>query len=826
MATYYRWRKSALKEVLSLSNTYNSNAFFGVGEIPPITVYFSSSYTIKTGIITLTNPSSEALQTSQGWSTGNYYFMFGASSASSVYKGSNAAINPYNVEPYPNRWRVHSGTVYRYTTKTESGEVVGYVYSTSPNAYPNSGVAGSYYYDQRTTITSPTAPTGLTYPNPITTPKVAVSWDAATSNVPSYSIHQYELSYSADGGKTWPWTSMSAQTSTTTLVPAGATTLQIRIRAQDTNGAWSDYTTGENVTILLAPTITVPSLAMQGQDITVNWTAVDTATSYTLQRKSDTDDDWVEMYSGSNLTFTETVGTWTTVKYQVQAVFSSGAGAWATSANIPVVSASALVISGQDGDLGTLTKDVPYTVSSDTGNPITLTRTVNGVLVASLTVENGFAYNIPVMDLPTGTGTIVISATVQASGGPVSASRTWTYTKAAFSFPGTGSTAQLQKEGKNVFPATLAECVRAGKLWGGSLDKALEMLGNAVTYTATAQPKYSEVSIDLSSLQEGDIVPIPRNGVMVPHYVGKINYEEALNGSGRTLLVPATPYPYADAWDAGNVNAYAFSDIDTWMNSTYKEMFPKEIQDAMGTTKFYYTPGNGNTDVTTLSRSVFLLSVSEFGANSYGSGPIPNIEGSVLPIASKIRIAYLDGQKVWQWTRTPANSNSISAFWLEAQTGKYSSGGQGVKTNGGYGLHSFTLPSTFSATYFVDGVGNIYAEQEYTTAGDFADLWGNTIPVPKIETGSYVGTGTYGSSTPNTLTFSFEPKIVFIALDTDYNGTCVPMIRASKSAASIIASAGYLISLSWNEKSVSWYGATAQSQLNLSNKTYFYVCIG
>lgn len=32
----------------------------------------------------------------------------------------------------------------------------------------------------------------------------------------------------------------------------------------------------------------------------------------------------------------------------------------------------------------------------------------------------------------------------------------------------------------------------------------------------------------------------------------------------------------------------------------------------------------------------------------------------------------------------------------------------------------------------------------------------------KIETGSYVGTGTYGSSNPNSLTFGFQPKIIII----------------------------------------------------------------
>ena len=211
--------------------------------------------------------------------------------------------------------------------------------------------------------------------------------------------------------------------------------------------------------------------------LSVNWTAIEGADSYTLQRKANTDTDWVQVYSGANTTFSETAGTWTTVQYRVQAVFDGTPGGWATSAEIPVVSASALVISGQDGDLGTLVNDVPYTISTDTGNQITATISVNSVQVASDTVQNGFAYNIPVMDLPTGEGTIVISASVNTSAGsPVTATRTWTYTKTEFSFPNVGSTAQLTLQGENVFPATLAECVRVGANLGGDLGHALEMI--------------------------------------------------------------------------------------------------------------------------------------------------------------------------------------------------------------------------------------------------------------------------------------------------------------------------------------------------------------
>ena len=38
----------------------------------------------------------------------------------------------------------------------------------------------------------------------------------------------------------------------------------------------------------------------------------------------------------------------------------------------------------------------------------------------------------------------------------------------------------------------------------------------------------------------------------------------------------------------------------------------------------------------------------------------------------------------------------------------------------------------------------------------------NLLYISKIETGSYIGTGKYGKSNPNSLTFGFEPKIVFL----------------------------------------------------------------
>lgn len=225
----------------------------------------------------------------------------------------------------------------------------------------------------------------------------------------------------------------------------------------------------------------MPQLAMQGNQITVFWSASDGADSYILERKADMDSDWVQVYSGANTSFEETVGAWTSVQYRVKAGVSGTYGDYTTSAEIPVVSASAVVISGSDGDLGTLTNDVIYTVSSDGTNPLTVVETING-MERTFTATNGVANRIHIFDLPTGSGTITIKATVTASGALVSATRNWTYTKTPMTFSDGGGMATLSQEGKTIFPKTLAEAVRMPG--GVTLDRFIA--ATVITLTAAA----------------------------------------------------------------------------------------------------------------------------------------------------------------------------------------------------------------------------------------------------------------------------------------------------------------------------------------------------
>lgn len=208
--------------------------------------------------------------------------------------------------------------------------------------------------------------------------------------------------------------------------------------------------------------ITVPVQAMQGNQLAVSWPAVDGADGYILERKANTDADWVQVYSGADLTFSETAGTWESVQYRVKSGANGKYGEYTISSLVDVVPVSILVISGSDSDLGTLTDDVTYTVSSSGTSALTVTESA-GRTTRTFTATNGATIRIPVMDLPTGTGTIKITASTNPGSGVVTVTRNWTYSKTAPTFANAGSTAQLQQNGKNVFPLTLLECVRGGE---------------------------------------------------------------------------------------------------------------------------------------------------------------------------------------------------------------------------------------------------------------------------------------------------------------------------------------------------------------------------
>lgn len=210
-------------------------------------------------------------------------------------------------------------------------------------------------------------------------------------------------------------------------------------------------------------------------------------------------------------------------------------------------------------------------------------------------------------------------------------------------------------------------------------------MANAIILHRRVLGAVPETETLLSDIEEGQIVKIAENGTPVEFYVAKHDYESSLNGTGRTLVVRKDTYDDR-VWDSGNVNAYASSDLDSWFNSTYKNLLDADIRSLIGTTKIRYTPGNGNNTVGTLERAVFALSLTELGESHIYA----NTEGSALPIASTLKIAYQNGSPTYQWTRSPNTNITGYAWWLN------SNGGIGnYRCNNSYGSRpAFTLPST------------------------------------------------------------------------------------------------------------------------------------
>lgn len=222
----------------------------------------------------------------------------------------------------------------------------------------------------------------------------------------------------------------------------------------------------------------------------------------------------------------------------------------------------------------------------------------------------------------------------------------------------------------------------------------------------------------LGNKSVGSIVKLKENGVLVDFYVAKHDYENGLNGLGRTLVVRKDCYDTRQ-WHTSNVNAYATSAIDTWLNSTYKNLLDADIRGVIGTTKIKYTPGNGNTTVGTLERAIFLLSVTELGR----SASYANTEGTALSIASSLQIAYLNGSAVVQWTRSPLTRSTVNAYCLSTDGNVndyycYDTGGS---------RPAFTLPSTLS----VSDDGSVSVNTAPTISGSYA-------------TGTNLGTKTAG----------------------------------------------------------------------------------
>ena len=158
-------------------------------------------------------------------------------------------------------------------------------------------------------------------------------------------------------------------------------------------------------------------------------------------------------------------------------------------------------------------------------------------------------------------------------------------------------------------------------------------------------------------------------------------------------------------WDGSN-NDYKNSDIHSWLNGTFLNLFDANIRDAIKQVKIPYHNGTGSSGSVAsgangLSCKIFLLSGYELGWTKSDNSYFPQ-DGAKLDYftagtgsaANKKRIAKYNGSATFWWTRSPYTDDS-NRVWSVYSDGDY----YNRWYNNTYGVRpAFVLPSTLSVS--------------------------------------------------------------------------------------------------------------------------------
>jgi hypothetical protein len=207
----------------------------------------------------------------------------------------------------------------------------------------------------------------------------------------------------------------------------------------------------------------------------------------------------------------------------------------------------------------------------------------------------------------------------------------------------------------------------------------------------------------LSTKAVGSTVKLKVNGTAKEFIVvhqGKPSslYDDSCNG---TWLLMKDIYENR-VWQSGNINKYESSDIHTYLNNTFLNLFESNIRDAIKQVKIPYRKngGSGGTDqsgANGLSAKIFLLSGYEVGwtTSDYSYFPVDGaklsyFESGTGTSANNKRIANLNGSAAYWWLRSPG-ANFTSDVWFVYSDGNYNL----YHASHSYGIRpALILPST------------------------------------------------------------------------------------------------------------------------------------
>lgn len=466
MGTYYRWRKSTAE---CESTKIRDSGYWPNNEDEPIYLLTSRNVKYINGRFQLVRD-------------GTYYrypFDFGESEYlnEQYFEVENITNQAYasdwgtKIAFYSGHVQIESGNCYRLEATVSPGTFVGYVYSTNASAYPNGGESGGYYYDQRTTVTSPSNPPSITVPDNIKGGStITISWGAASATVGS--ISGYELQRRVDSGA-WVQVFRGNALSATNLVEKGTNTVAYRVRAYDANSQYSGYATSSTVTVVnneppSAPASISVTTPVAGEAVTITLTAATdpdgTIASYVYERSVD-GSAWQQIANVNSLTQTDTISAdWGTVAYRACAVDDDGASGPYVTSSTTVVNSGWVIISGPAADMGSQPKPFTFAITpsisgTTTSEQITVDVTLDGNSIYNEAVAPGTEIELEIDTrlMRTGDHAISVSATCASF---LPAANEYSFSVPVITIPDGGRMDQLEgPDGEVIFPVTIARAV-------------------------------------------------------------------------------------------------------------------------------------------------------------------------------------------------------------------------------------------------------------------------------------------------------------------------------------------------------------------------------
>lgn len=278
------------------------------------------------------------------------------------------------------------------------------------------------------------------------------------------------------------------------------------------------------------------------------------------------------------------------------------------------------------------------------------------------------------------------------------------------------------------------------------------------------------VSDSINITSSGDISLVSPTQVEIYFQNGALYNFDSLKG--KYISYVSTASNSSSSFPGTENIGYVSSDAE--VSITYSNYYQAKI--TSGAYKVYsvFVPAGTSTDyLTSTDRDAYPDNVTDAQDAYYTLGDV--VSGTIVPVTtSQVQFKY-------STTVTVYDNGDLNVDGYVVNLQNYNT--EGTSTIKGKYIVPVTTGASISGVWFIpsDATFSLISEdgnptKQYLYCDKMQPVIGHAaIPAStiitylgqlgnraRIEVGSYVGTGTYGSSNPNTLTFGFEPKIVFV----------------------------------------------------------------